>query len=74
MIDDKSIKAEINHVNNRHNIVLIDEEDEGIYDCQASNHVGQAKKSLSVSGNMAIYINQGMENFISLIILLRLQM
>ena len=53
MIDDKSIKAEINHVNNRHNIVLIDEEDEGIYDCQASNHVGQARKSLNVSGIVA---------------------
>jgi len=51
VIDDKSVKAEINHVNNRHNIVLIDEEDEGIYDCQASNHIGQAKKSLSVSGS-----------------------
>ena len=56
MIDDKSIKAEINHVNNRHNIVLIDEEDEGIYDCQASNHVGQARKSLNVSGIVATYI------------------
>ena len=55
MIDDKSIKAEINHVNNRHNIVLIDEEDEGIYDCQASNHVGQAGKSLNVSGIVATF-------------------
>ena len=61
MIDDKSIKAVINNVNDRHNIILIDEEDEGLYDCQASNHVGQAKKSLNVSGKMATHMYQNME-------------
>ena len=49
MIDDKSVKAVINNVNDRHNIILIDEEDEGLYDCNAFNYAGQAKKSIKVS-------------------------
>lgn len=65
VIDDKSTEAVINNVNDRHNIILIDEEDEGVYDCQASNHVGQAKKSLNVSGIWGTHISQDMEEFIS---------
>ena len=52
MIDDKSVNAVINNVNDRHNIILIDKEDEGLYDCNASNYAGQAKKSIRVLGNI----------------------
>lgn len=52
MIDDKSVKAVINNVNDRHNIILIDEEDEGLYDCNAFNYAGQAKKSIKVVGKI----------------------
>ena len=52
VIDDKSVNAVINNVNDRHNIILIDKEDEGLYDCNASNYAGQAKKSIRVLGNI----------------------
>jgi len=51
LIDDKSVKAVINNVNDRHNIILIDEKDEGLYKCKASNYVGESSKSLRVSGS-----------------------
>ena len=52
MIDDKSVKAVINNVHDRHNIILIDEEDVGLYGCNASNLAGQAKKSIKVFGKI----------------------
>ena len=52
MIDDKSVKAVINNVHDRHNIILIDEEDVGLYECNASNFAGQAKKSIKVLGKI----------------------
>ena len=56
LIDDKSVKAVINNVNDRHNIILIDEKDEGLYKCKASNYVGESSKSLRVSGMILLSI------------------
>ena len=49
LIDEESEKAVINTANKRHKLILIGD-DEGQYECQVSNEVGQTKKSIWISG------------------------